>query len=212
VNRSPPTSVSSLTAPAAPVAEQLVEIVRPAMPEVDTTSARIDTPLSAVLSHPDAREPMDEVVDADGHQAVGQSPTLRSAIARILGLVIAITTTLVLAYRFGARPDVFVATAHVTAQPREAAPGAAPVPPPAPTSVEAQMAPLPNGDIPPGMGLLVLTNAQPGHRVFVDGHVVGQTPRAVLVKCGAAVLRIGRNGRAVRVEIPCGQELRVDYP
>jgi serine/threonine-protein kinase len=63
--------------------------------------------------------------------------------------------------------------------------------------------------IPRGMGLLNTTNAAPGHRIFVDGRTVGQTPQSVLVKCGRAAVKIGSAGHSRALDIPCGREIRV---
>jgi serine/threonine-protein kinase len=60
------------------------------------------------------------------------------------------------------------------------------------------------------MGLLKTTNATPGRRIFVDDRTVGQTPEAVLVKCGPRLVKLGSSGRARPVAVPCGGELTVE--
>jgi hypothetical protein len=60
------------------------------------------------------------------------------------------------------------------------------------------------------MGLLSTANAQPGHRIFVDGLTLGQTPKSVLVKCGRASVKIGSAGHLRVLDIPCGKEISVD--
>jgi serine/threonine-protein kinase len=59
------------------------------------------------------------------------------------------------------------------------------------------------------MGLLETANAQPGHRIFVDGRTMGQTPQAVPVKCGKASVKIGSAGRLRVLDIPCGKAIDV---
>jgi PEGA domain len=80
-----------------------------------------------------------------------------------------------------------------------------------PTDANAT-APAPSPDpaqIPPGMGLLETASAQPGHRIFVDGRTMGQTPQSVLVKCGKTSVKIGSAGHLRAVDIPCGKAIDV---
>lgn len=60
-----------------------------------------------------------------------------------------------------------------------------------------------------GLGDISTANAQRGRRIFVDDHVVGQTPETVRVKCGAHAVRIGSSGKAQAVDVPCGGEIKV---
>jgi hypothetical protein len=57
------------------------------------------------------------------------------------------------------------------------------------------------------MGRLKTAGAQPGHRIFVDHRVVGETPGSVLVPCGEHSIKIGSGGRALTVEVPCRGEI-----
>src|SRR5262249_16420520 len=83
----------------------------------------------------------------------------------------------------------------------------------APAAASDSKAPHPaKAHIPSAMGLPVTPDAPPGHRVFVDGRAAGQTPQSILVKCGAARVRIGSAGRARVVDVPCGQEIDVSKP
>jgi hypothetical protein len=63
--------------------------------------------------------------------------------------------------------------------------------------------------IPSAMGLLVTSDAPPGHRVFVNGRAVGYTPRSILVRCGTARVKVGSGGRPHVVDVPCGQEIQI---
>jgi serine/threonine-protein kinase len=65
-------------------------------------------------------------------------------------------------------------------------------------------------DLGPGMGLVRTTNAAPGHRIYLDEKVIGQTPESVAVKCGGHYLKIGSNGFRRPVDIPCGGEIVID--
>jgi serine/threonine protein kinase len=53
-----------------------------------------------------------------------------------------------------------------------------------------------------GGGDLVVSN--PGHRVYVDGHIVGQSPGTFHVKCGTRVVHIGSSQAPKNVAVPCG--------
>ncbi|MEO6420485.1 MAG: hypothetical protein ABIP39_13800, partial [Polyangiaceae bacterium] len=48
-----------------------------------------------------------------------------------------------------------------------------------------------------------------GHRIFVDGKVVGEGPGVYLVRCGAHRVRVGSKGKSTVVEVPCGGEITV---
>jgi hypothetical protein len=48
-----------------------------------------------------------------------------------------------------------------------------------------------------------------GHRLFVDGLVVGETPNPVLVSCGAHVIKIGGAGKEQLIYVPCGGTVTV---
>ena len=58
-------------------------------------------------------------------------------------------------------------------------------------------------------GTLDTANAMAGRRVFVDGHVVGQTPAAMLVKCGPHKVKVGSAGHTRKIDIPCGGSIAV---
>lgn len=48
-----------------------------------------------------------------------------------------------------------------------------------------------------------------GHRIFVDGKVVGEGPGVYSVRCGAHRIRIGSKGKTSIVDVPCGSEISV---
>ena len=97
-----------------------------------------------------------------------------------------------------------VSSAPASASPIASAPRVASTSPPASTSSVA-----PAEDIPAGMGRMKTTGAAPGRRIFVDEKTVGQTPDAVLVKCGARAIKLGSAGTTRTVDVPCGGEIAV---
>jgi hypothetical protein len=47
------------------------------------------------------------------------------------------------------------------------------------------------------------------HRVFVDGHIVGNAGTPRKVACGMHVVRIGSSGRPQKIDVPCGDGVDV---
>ncbi len=93
--------------------------------------------------------------------------------------------------------------ASVTAPPiASAAPEASAAPSP---SAAASAAPPPvaasSGET---WGQLHVGSAAAGHRVFLDGHVIGEGPGTYRAKCGSRSLRIGSSGKLHEIDIPCG--------
>jgi serine/threonine-protein kinase len=112
-----------------------------------------------------------------------------------------------------------LASSSAASAPPASAPSAASAPPVAdvdnPAAAPARVvAPAPSGaqPIPPDMGLFDPGDAPPGHRIFVDGRTVGQTPQSVLVKCGKATVKIGSAGQPQALDIPCGGKLTAGDP
>jgi|GEM_PF-756408 len=64
-------------------------------------------------------------------------------------------------------------------------------------------------DVPANSGRVLTTNAAPGRRIFVDDRTVGQTPEAVIVKCGSRAIRLGSTGFTQTVDVPCGGEVTI---
>jgi hypothetical protein len=67
-------------------------------------------------------------------------------------------------------------------------------------------------DIPKTVALLDLPKLANGHRVFVDGRVVGEPPAVVFAPCGRHVVKVGSTGRDQLLDVPCGARLSVAYP
>jgi hypothetical protein len=99
------------------------------------------------------------------------------------------------------------------AQPAAAAPGAgvAPVAPAvtvAPVVSAAATAAQPTPKSKTGsQTVVVLPRSSIGHRIYVDGRVVGSGPEPVTVKCGRHSIKIGSAGKAHLKDLPCGGEI-----
>jgi hypothetical protein len=66
--------------------------------------------------------------------------------------------------------------------------------------------------LPPFTGALDLPPAADGHRVYVDGKMVGVPPTPIIIGCGQHVVRIGSAGKDRDVFVPCGGRLSLPYP
>jgi serine/threonine-protein kinase len=82
----------------------------------------------------------------------------------------------------------------------------APVAPPSASAPPSEPPPPPSG---PKAGLLLLPPRSAGHRVFVDGRVVGEGPRPYQVPCGARRVRVGSAGVECVTMVPCGGSVQV---
>jgi serine/threonine-protein kinase len=60
------------------------------------------------------------------------------------------------------------------------------------------------------MGLLRSETAPPGHRIFVDDRVVGETPTPITVKCGVHSVKVGSSGYRRTIDVPCGGEITLE--
>jgi tetratricopeptide (TPR) repeat protein len=61
-----------------------------------------------------------------------------------------------------------------------------------------------------GRGVVALPPSAAGHRIFVDGRVVGQGKGDLTVPCGARAIRIGSQGKLQSVRVPCGGRVALD--
>jgi serine/threonine-protein kinase len=100
-----------------------------------------------------------------------------------------------------ATPDKTVAVAPPV-------PPAPTTPPPPPSASAPPSAPPPAPSLAKA-GLLLLPPRSAGHRIFVDGHVVGEGPRPYQVPCGARRVRVGSAGVERVVAVPCGGSVQV---
>ena len=68
------------------------------------------------------------------------------------------------------------------------------------------------GKLPPFTGLLEFPASAEGHRVYVDGKLIGIAGPPTLVGCGPRVVRIGSAGKDREIVVPCGGRLPLTYP
>lgn len=102
------------------------------------------------------------------------------------------------------------ASATATAMPTTAsATSATTLSPAAASAVAPTSAPTSTSALPPRSGRLVTARSEKGHRVFVDGRVVGSGGAPLVVRCGKHEVRVGSRGRRRTVEVPCGGDLTV---
>jgi hypothetical protein len=172
-------------------------------PSTEAEPLRIETPMSTVTEIAADTDDGDVVLEGVDAHAVASRKAERRWMARIAVVVVAIAAALAFAHRQRAAREAAAPAATV---PIAAAGNGVAPPNTAVTDGPAATA------IPSGMGLLRTANAPPGHRIFVDGRVAGQTPQAVLVKCGIANVRIGTGGHRQTIDVPCGQELSLERP
>ncbi|OJY15258.1 MAG: hypothetical protein BGO98_22735 [Myxococcales bacterium 68-20] len=69
---------------------------------------------------------------------------------------------------------------------------------------------LPKSNVEPNMTLVTLPRSAKGHRIFVDGRVVGNGAGPLKVACGTRKIKIGSGGKLQVRDLPCGGELALD--
>jgi serine/threonine-protein kinase len=93
----------------------------------------------------------------------------------------------------------------------------APVPSVAPAAPAASepATPGPSGsaqpETRPDQGQLVFPPSAAGHRIFVDGRVVGDGAQPAVVRCGPHEVKIGSAGTPEHVDVPCGASLTLTH-
>jgi hypothetical protein len=79
------------------------------------------------------------------------------------------------------------------------------------TATASSSPPIASAPLVPGPTQGVLkTRWNTGHRFFVDGVVVGETPAQVIVTCGEHVVKIGSGGREQTIDVACATTVIVD--
>jgi hypothetical protein len=101
----------------------------------------------------------------------------------------------------GSRPAVPVVGHPPQTAPAASASSSASASPP----VVGQRGPESASDV----GTVVLPAWTRGHRIYVDGRVVGEGPDPLRLKCGSRVMRLGSAGQDQQVIVPCGGEVRL---
>ena len=60
-------------------------------------------------------------------------------------------------------------------------------------------------------GTITVSDSRGGHRVWVDRHIVGESPGTWVVKCGWRAVQLGSQGQRHNVDVPCGGDLVVRW-
>ena len=152
-----------------------------------------------------------------GLSSRGAALGLGAAGALVLGVVLLISTAPFLRRRAASvspppTESAMLSFAAPVSVPRSAQPAAAATPTPTPTPI-SEPASRPDSDLNAknkkggAQTLLLLPRSSLGHRIFVDGRVVGSGPEPVTVKCGRHSIKIGSAGKARTKDLPCGGEL-----
>ena len=94
-------------------------------------------------------------------------------------------------------------------------PSPSPISPPSAAPTPTKTAPAPSvavAAVPVASattGIIDTSDARPGHRIFINDWVPGQTPGRYTVRCGRIPVKLGSQGSVQNVEVPCGGEIEV---
>lgn len=191
-----------------------------ALPSVDLSAnerAAIESPssMSAVMvpAALDSREKNGAlpIEDSDDH-IVLPGVSQPSMTKKLLVAALAAAVTFVVVRKIETKHSVPVAASPAVAispAPTQAKidppPAIVDTPPTKPSSAEIAEPEQAATTAPPSdQGSIDTASALGGRRVFVDGHVVGQTPASMLVKCGAHKVKVGSAGHVRKIDVPCG--------
>jgi hypothetical protein len=179
----------------------------PAPPLDVPVETKLEAPVEAKLEAPVETAAIDEDAAAQVDPVLPSAPRSR----RWLALVMIVVAGASGAYFLRAKLAGVTAVAPQPSRTPEVIATATTAPSvttsPEPSAVPSAETSAQTANLPDGMGLLKTEGAAPGRRIFVDQRVVEQTPASVIVKCGARLVKIGSNGQARIVEIPCGGEV-----
>ncbi len=90
--------------------------------------------------------------------------------------------------------------------PAPAIPSSSPPLAPAPLAVATTAAP---NAPPPDRATVTVPPERAGHRVWIDGRLVGQSPGTFKVRCGTHAVRVGSKGSLHRIHVDCGADVTV---
>jgi serine/threonine protein kinase len=96
------------------------------------------------------------------------------------------------------RPALAAASREPAASEIPSAPSAA-----APAAASSAVDPAPT------RATITVPASRAGHRVWVDGRLVGQSPATFVVRCGAHAVRVGSHGFVQQIEVRCGTDVVV---
>ena len=139
-------------------------------------------------------------------------PATALSTATATSAIAAQATTTATSHGPSAQPDpttIAAPSASAPSPPASASASASALASPSASASASASAPAPAEAVPAGMGRVKTTGAAPGRRIFVDERTVGQTPEAVVVKCGSRAIRLGSAGSTRTVDVPCGGEITV---
>jgi hypothetical protein len=60
-------------------------------------------------------------------------------------------------------------------------------------------------------GTITVPESSGGHRLWVDKHIIGESPGTFTVRCGWRNIQLGSQGQAHNVNVPCGGDILVRY-
>jgi hypothetical protein len=218
--------------PAAPVSMKATLMGIMAPPPPPAPSAPVP-PLSPISPPPASPEPVAQMYAADALELEPIPLRRRSPLPMAVGVAAATALAIVgvvLFVRSGNPSPAAVAVAPSSIAPT---PSPAPIHPPEPivpavatatTSAPAASAPTaapevaapvpteaPSAQVPPDQGQLVFPPSAAGHRIFVDGRVVGDGAQPATVRCGPHDVKIGSAGTPQRVDVPCGGSVTLTH-
>ena len=149
--------------------------------------------------------PPSSVATALGEEPSGGLATTATAtVTATTATAPAAVTTSALSSRVSLNGSPASASTPVTTRP--AVPVAAPaVTPPAPAPSPSPAA----AGAPAGVATLRTSDKLGGHRVFVDGKVVGNSPGPLTAPCGSHKVKIGSSGAEVTKDLVCGAETMI---
>jgi serine/threonine-protein kinase len=213
----PPSMKATLMGVAPPVAARVIaSAIAPTPQPVPAPVPPPPSPPPPLQPPPEPHAPM-YTADALAFEPAPARRRSLLPIAASAGAVIALAIVAVVV--LGRSSDSSPASAAVAAAPAASRPAepAVPITPPAATSAPVpsvapeSTAPVPSGaapaQTPPDQGQLVFPPSAAGHRIFLDGRVVGDGAQPAVVPCGPHDVKIGSAGTPQRVDVPCGGSL-----
>jgi hypothetical protein len=205
----------------APPAERIADAITAAL----ASAASGDEIAHADATLPGLERAIDDRADDAGDLNLAGVPTCARQVffaAITVALVAAGGVAAVSAFRPPVDRGRSVVAASTPRPPQEARVGIVPSPPPQSDLVDLELDSEPSiGSEPVARapfetdttkGTLVLPPAAEGHRVYIDGRLIGALPAELVVPCGRHVVKIGSRGRDQRVVVPCGEDVFVAYP
>jgi len=196
----------------------------PAPPRARVPTAAIPRALEAVVMRAIAKKPEERFASAaamrDALQATASAPERRRA--RVRQAAAAVGTTLAMAAAASGSAQwvrwhaAALEAAMGTTSTSTSTPTSTPTPTPTPTSTPTSTptpTPTPTSAPEPApastAGQVTVPRSRAGHRIWIDGRMVGQSPGSFPTKCGWRRVRVGSQAHEKNVNVPCGGEIEV---